>query len=174
MHTTARPSQASFLPIGLSSFNQFILADLQADHLTLSSGVIWTALNIDYPGHSFSHLGIFFGQSHPLVKNKQLIISVAEGLNGRLPNQDLLNSFRHISRYTGGVPVLVYDHLDPREHPAQRDELDIIPSWVPSVIRDQDEIRAYAYQAKNIARHVSYQARGRASGVHGLLHQYVP
>ena len=36
---------------------------LQADPLSLSSGVIWTALNIDYPGHSFSHLGVFFGQS---------------------------------------------------------------------------------------------------------------
>src|ERR1700728_2114268 len=36
-------------------------SDMHADHLTLSSGVIWTALNIDYPGHSFSHLGIFFG-----------------------------------------------------------------------------------------------------------------
>lgn len=38
-------------------------SDLQAEHLDLPSGVIWTALNIDYPGHSFSHLGIFFGWS---------------------------------------------------------------------------------------------------------------
>jgi glycosylphosphatidylinositol transamidase len=37
--------------------------DLQVEPLTLSSGVIWTALNIDYPGHSFSHLGVFFGLS---------------------------------------------------------------------------------------------------------------
>ena len=37
------------------------LSDLQADELELTSGVIWTALNIDYPGHSFSHLGIFHG-----------------------------------------------------------------------------------------------------------------
>lgn len=39
------------------------IADLEAEHLTLSSGVIWTALNIDYPGHSYSHLGVFFGWS---------------------------------------------------------------------------------------------------------------
>lgn len=38
------------------------LPDLDAEHLSLSSGVIWTALNIDYPGHSFSHLGVFFGK----------------------------------------------------------------------------------------------------------------
>ena len=39
-----------------------LVLDLDTDYLTLSSGVIWTALNIDYPGHSFSHLGVFFGE----------------------------------------------------------------------------------------------------------------
>lgn len=38
------------------------LSDMDADPLQLASGVIWTALNIDYPGHSFSHLGIFWGE----------------------------------------------------------------------------------------------------------------
>ena len=42
------------------------LADLKAEPLSLQSGVIWTALNIDYPGHSFSHLGLFFGTSDSL------------------------------------------------------------------------------------------------------------
>jgi hypothetical protein len=37
-------------------------SDMHADPLQLTSGVIWTALNIDYPGHSFSHLGIFWGK----------------------------------------------------------------------------------------------------------------
>ena len=37
--------------------------DLVAEPLALPSGVIWTALSIDYPGHSFSHLGVFFGLS---------------------------------------------------------------------------------------------------------------
>ena len=36
--------------------------DMFANPLQLTSGVIWTALNIDYPGHSFSHLGIFWGE----------------------------------------------------------------------------------------------------------------
>ena len=36
--------------------------DMAAEPLQLTSGVIWTALNIDYPGHSFSHLGIFWGE----------------------------------------------------------------------------------------------------------------
>jgi glycosylphosphatidylinositol transamidase len=36
---------------------------MTADELELSPGVIWTALNIDYPGHSFSHLGAYHGTS---------------------------------------------------------------------------------------------------------------
>ncbi|KAI0079873.1 Gaa1-domain-containing protein [Panus rudis PR-1116 ss-1] len=130
-------------------------SNLQADPLKLPSGVIWTALNIDYPGHSFSHLGIFF-----------------EGLNGRLPNQDLINSFSLISIYTGNVPVLLYDHRDPREVPHLESQFSIIPSWVPPSIRRQDAVREYGFRAKNILRHVGYQARGQASGVHGLLHRF--
>lgn len=45
----------------LTKFNH---ADLQTGFLSLSSGVIWNALNIDYPGHSFSHLGAFHGKCH--------------------------------------------------------------------------------------------------------------
>lgn len=97
--------------------------------------------------------------------------SIPEGLNGRLPNQDLINSFQIISRHTGGVPVLVYDHLDPREFPDRQDELSIIPSWVPEFVKTNAEVQEYAMRAKNLIRHVGYQASGRASGVHGLLHQ---
>lgn len=129
----------------ISAYHGAEQSNLFAEPLRLSSGVIWTALNIDYPGHSFSHLGVFF-----------------EGLNGRLPNQDLINSFQLISRFTGGVPVFVYDHSDSRE----------LPVWLPGVLEHVNGINEYAYRAKNILRHVGYQARGKASGVHGLLHQF--
>lgn len=101
----------------------------------------------------------------------RLTKDLADGLNGRLPNQDLINSFQRISRYTGGVPVVLYDHLDPREFGGTRSDLEIIPSWFPKVLKEQDKVQMYAYQAKSILRHVGYQARGRASGVHGLLHK---
>nr|GAT60039.1 predicted protein [Mycena chlorophos] len=129
----------------LSSYHGLPQSNLEAEELELPSGVIWTALNIDYPGHSFSHLGIFH-----------------EGINGRLPNQDLLNSFSYISRWTGGVPVLMYDHIEtPRFE---------IPAWIPQSFHD--EIRNYDYRSKNVVRHIGYQARGRGSGVHGLFHQF--
>ncbi|EIW60371.1 Gaa1-domain-containing protein [Trametes versicolor FP-101664 SS1] len=126
--------------------------NLKAEPITLESGVIWTALNIDYPGHSFSHLGFFF-----------------EGLNGRLPNQDLMNSVSLISRYTAGVPVVVYDHIDPRE---DRNQPSLLPSWLPAVLTQNAEVQEYAARARNVRRHMNYQARGAASGVHGLFHQF--
>ncbi|KAI0807330.1 Gaa1-domain-containing protein [Fomes fomentarius] len=126
--------------------------NLWTEPLSLSSGVIWTAINIDYPGHSFSHLGIFF-----------------EGLNGRLPNQDLLNSVSLIARHTGGVPVLVHDNKDPRDVSG---EPSLVPSWVPDALKSNHEVQEYTVRARNIARHMNYQARGVASGVHGLFHQF--
>ncbi|TEB26622.1 Gaa1-domain-containing protein [Coprinellus micaceus] len=77
----------------LGSYHGSKQNNLQAEELLYASGVIWNALSIDYACHSFSHLGVFH-----------------EGLNGRLPNQDLINSFERISRFTGGVPVVLYDH----------------------------------------------------------------
>ncbi|KAF5380995.1 hypothetical protein D9615_004070 [Tricholomella constricta] len=135
----------------LAAYHGSSQSNLRADRLVLSSGVIWTALNIDYPGHSFSHLGIFF-----------------EGMNGRLPNQDLINSFQRISRYTGGVPVVLYDNIDARDQPGSFS----LPSLIPDFIRKESEVQAYAFQAKNVFRQFGYQARGRPSGVHGLYHQF--
>lgn len=89
-----------------------------------------------------------------------------EGINGRLPNQDLLNSFQRIARRD--VPVVLYDHLDTREHST----LPSLPSWLPNSLRN-DATQAYAYQAKNVVRHLGYQTLGRPSGVHGLFHQLV-
>ena len=93
----------------------------------------------------------------------------AEGLNGRLPNQDLVTSLHYVA--SSNSPVIMYDHLDSRDAPDRRDELDPIPLWVPKVMRDMPDLRTYAYRAMNLLRHVGYQARGRASGVHGLFHQ---
>ncbi|KAI9064414.1 Gaa1-domain-containing protein [Trametes sanguinea] len=136
----------------ISTYHGETQPNMKAEPLSLQSGVIWTALNIDYPGHSFSHLGIFF-----------------EGLNGRLPNQDLLNSVSLISRYTVGVPTLVYDHIDPRD---DSDQPGLLPPWLPETVKNNGDVQEYASRARNIYRHMNYQARGAASGVHGLFHQF--
>lgn len=38
------------------------LEDFMQSYHSLFSGIVWTGLNIDYPGHSFSHLGLFYGK----------------------------------------------------------------------------------------------------------------
>jgi glycosylphosphatidylinositol transamidase len=38
------------------------LENFMQSYHSLFSGIVWTALNIDYPGHSFSHLGLFYGK----------------------------------------------------------------------------------------------------------------
>ncbi|KAI0780960.1 Gaa1-domain-containing protein [Trametes elegans] len=136
----------------ISTYHGESQSNMRAEPLSLQSGVVWTALNIDYPGHSFSHLGLFF-----------------DGLNGRLPNQDLLNSVSLISRHSAGVPILIYDHIDPRE---ARNLPSLLPSWFPKALKENPDVQEYAARARNIYRQVNYQARGAASGVHGLFHQF--
>jgi len=132
----------------------------------LSSGIIWTALNIDYPGHSFSHLGIFYGEIFGYPSSLSVYESRIEGCNGRLPNQDLQNSFHRIA-LSNGVPVTVYDHVDTADHNK------LPPLFNQFSGNVKKELEEYQQRAKNILRHVGYQARGRPSGVHGLYHQYV-
>jgi len=33
----------------------------------IGGGVVWAAICLDYPGHSFSELGIFYGMSIPVM-----------------------------------------------------------------------------------------------------------
>ncbi|KAL4067915.1 Gaa1-like protein, partial [Scleroderma citrinum] len=138
----------------LNAYHGSIPPNLATDLLEHTSGVIWNALNIDYSGHSFSHLGVFF-----------------EGLNGRLPNQDLINSVRLISHYTAGVPFIVYDHLEPHEFPGRWEATSILAN-TPDFIRRSPQLKDFEYRTKNIRRHVSYQARGKPSGAHGLYHRF--
>ena len=92
----------------------------------------------------------------------------AEGLNGRLPNQDLINSLRLISHYTGGVPLVLYDHLELRDAPQSS-----LLENAPEFMKRSPQLRDFEYRARNVKRHVSYQARGRPSGAHGLFHRRV-
>ncbi|KAN0076921.1 Gaa1-like, GPI transamidase component domain containing protein [Tylopilus felleus] len=134
----------------LNAYHGTIPQNLDTDLLELTSGVIWNALNIDYGGHSFSHLGVFF-----------------EGLNGRLPNQDLINSLRLISHYTGSVPLVLYDHLEVHDAPQSS-----LLANAPEFMKRSPQLKEYEYRARNVKRHVSYQARGRPSGPHGLFHRF--
>ncbi|GAA5846836.1 hypothetical protein JCM3766R1_004665, partial [Sporobolomyces carnicolor] len=44
----------------LDSYHGYSQSNLEADRLTSTSGTIWAALNLDYPHHSFSGIGIHY------------------------------------------------------------------------------------------------------------------
>lgn len=66
--------------------------------------------------------------------------------------------------------MLLHDNYDPNDS-NWRDPLATV--WLPRVIRNNERVKDYIYRARNLLRHVSYQARGHPSGIHGLLHQCV-
>lgn len=104
----------------------------------------------------------------------QALILVLEGLNGRLPNQDLLRSFRRISRGTGGVPVILYDRLDPNEADSiLKPAVDLLPTWIPGRSSVIQSLAKYLYFSANVLQQANYQARGIGSGTHALFHQLV-
>lgn len=69
-HPTTEPTNLvrASLPLSVRLFSNaslslFFYLDLVAENLKgLPKGVIWTAICVDYPGHSFSHIGLYFGQ----------------------------------------------------------------------------------------------------------------
>lgn len=88
---------------------------------------MWNALNLDYPGHSFARLGLFY-----------------EGVNGRLPNLDVLSTVSTVSRWKGGCPVVLHD----------------AGAHAP---------KTYASGARHLERHFAYAVLGRPSAAGGLL-----
>ena len=100
-------------------------------------------------------------------------LETLEGLNGRLPNQDLINSFRLIAEHTGGVPVVLYDHLDIQNTKNRNNWLYRVLQRLPKFIRSQPDVVEYLTRARNIAKQMKYQALGKGSGVHGLFHRCV-
>ncbi|WVN87652.1 uncharacterized protein L203_102835 [Cryptococcus depauperatus CBS 7841] len=116
------------------------LAGFMKSYYELFSGVVWTGLNIDYPGHSFSHLGLFY-----------------EGTNGRLPNQDIINTVSQIAQSTAGVPIRYHNIPD---EPG---------TWSTTGIQ---WLGNYVLGAKHLLHHLLFAASGRASGGHGLLAKY--
>lgn len=129
----------------LAAYHGRRIPGLSYDNLKVApQGVIWSALNIDYPGHSFSHLGLYY-----------------EGVNGALPNQDLINTVAHISQYTAGAPVRLHSVSADLENDSA-----VIP-FIP-----HDVTRKYARNARHLVEELQYASLGNFSGAHGLFAEY--
>lgn len=83
-------------------------------------------------------------------------MSDAEGVNGRLPNQDVFNTVAHVARFAGGVQTRVHN-------------IDYEPQWdYPDFVKD------YLLAGKHLMGHFYYNALGKPSGAHGVLARSVP
>ncbi|GAA5905667.1 hypothetical protein JCM8208_005799 [Rhodotorula glutinis] len=131
----------------LDSYHGFGQSNLEAEELALTTGAVWAALGLDYPHHSFSHVGMFY-----------------EGANGNLPNLDFLNSASRILRGMN-IPTLLHSY-DPASTSA-------LPSFLRSLpLTDHPEVQRYAHAARTLFHQVALTADGRILGPEGTFGKY--
>ncbi|GAA5936961.1 hypothetical protein JCM1841_003932 [Sporobolomyces salmonicolor] len=128
----------------LDSYHAFGQSNLRTDPLTLTTGPIWAALNLDYPHHSFSHIGLFY-----------------EGANGHLPNLDFINTASRILNHVG-IPTLLHSH-EPSNLPA-------FLRYLPFV--NYPEVRTYLHAARNLFCQLALGADGRVNGPEATFGKY--
>ncbi|CAG8774413.1 13857_t:CDS:2, partial [Racocetra fulgida] len=76
----------------LESYHDHKQSGIEASPLFLRSGAIQAAINLDFPGTSnYKALGLFFG------------------LNGQLPNLDLINTVVRVCRMSSNIPIMLRD-----------------------------------------------------------------
>ncbi|GAA6039388.1 hypothetical protein JCM8097_002829 [Rhodosporidiobolus ruineniae] len=131
----------------LDSYHSYGQSNLKAEPLQLTTGPIWAALNLDYPHHSFSHIGIYY-----------------EGANGHLPNLDYINAASRILRHSGITPLL--HSYDPSSTSALPSPLASLP------LANHPEVQLYAHNARNLYRQLALGADGRVLGPEGTFGRY--
>ncbi|GAA5820224.1 hypothetical protein JCM3770_006066 [Rhodotorula araucariae] len=131
----------------LDSYHGVGQSNLDAEKLRLTTGAIWAALNLDYPHHSFSHIGIYY-----------------EGANGHLPNLDFINSASRILRDTG-IPTLLHSY-----NPASSSALPALLSALPFV--NHADVQRYVHAARTLFHQVALTADGRILGPEGAYGRY--
>ncbi|KAF8984952.1 Glycosyl phosphatidyl inositol protein transamidase complex subunit [Entomortierella lignicola] len=103
--------------------------------LHVRSGAIQAALNLDFPGTGdYNALGIFF-----------------EGVNGQLPNLDMINTVKQISEGIAPVELTLHDELVPYT---------------------ENMTKNYINSLKRMLYMMKYQATGTPTGNHGLYLKY--
>ncbi|KAF9115846.1 Glycosyl phosphatidyl inositol protein transamidase complex subunit [Mortierella sp. AM989] len=121
----------------LEAKNMFTLLPLDRfeETLHIRSGAIQAALNLDFPGTGdYNALGIFF-----------------EGVNGQLPNLDMINTIRKISESIAPVTLTLHDELVPNT---------------------ENMTKNYINSLKKMLYMMKYQVAGTPTGNHGLYLKY--
>ncbi|KAF9291779.1 Glycosyl phosphatidyl inositol protein transamidase complex subunit, partial [Mortierella alpina] len=109
--------------------------DRTEETLRVRSGAIQAALNLDFSGvGDYNAMGIFF-----------------EGVNGQLPNLDMINTVASIAEFFAQVELTLHDELIP---------------YTPNLTKN------YINSLKRMLYMMKYQAVGSPTGNHGLYLKY--
>ncbi|GAA5985963.1 hypothetical protein JCM5350_007822 [Sporobolomyces pararoseus] len=129
----------------LDSYHGYSQSNLEAERLSLTTGPIWAALNLDYPHHSFSEVGIHYG-----------------GANGQLPNLDFINSASRILRHVGISTILRSPTVAPSS----------FLNRLPSFIARSPQLHKYFNAAYNLFSQLVIGADGRIQAPEGCYGKY--
>ncbi|GAA6018826.1 hypothetical protein JCM11491_006877 [Sporobolomyces phaffii] len=127
----------------LDAYHGYSQSNLDAERLSLTTGPIWAALNLDYPHHSFSQVGIHY-----------------QGANGQLANLDFVNSASRILRHVGIQTIL--------RSPTRS----TFPVNLPSILTSSPQVMRYLEAARNLFSQLIAGADGRIQGPEGCYGKY--
>lgn len=119
------------------------------------SGAIQGVVNLDFPGiHDYESLGIFFGMFFiPTIDKMSLLTFIQEGVNGQLPNLDLINTINTVTNRLVRVPLTLHEETS---YPFKD------TAWAD-----------YFESLYHMLRTMRYQALGHPSSDAGLYLRYV-
>ncbi|MCO5589837.1 hypothetical protein L7F22_043806 [Adiantum nelumboides] len=127
--------------------------NLDCEELQTRGALVWNALSIDYPSDSFSR-----------------IILKHEGLNGQLPNLDVISTLTNVMYRADGLPVELVDSTeDDWDERAFGEVGDLLEKHL---FQSGDGTRKYLSGLWNMFGQISRLTFGRPNGVHGLFHRY--
>ncbi|PWN34863.1 Gaa1-domain-containing protein, partial [Meira miltonrushii] len=127
--------------------------NLDCEELQTRGALVWNALSIDYPSDSFSG-----------------IILKHEGLNGQLPNLDVISTLTNVMYRADGLPVELNDATeDDWEERPWGEVGDLLEKHL---LQSGDGTRKYLSGLWNMFGQISRLTIGRPTGVHGLFHRY--
>ena len=152
-----------YLPSSLNALVSYFISDIKAGELESRSGSIQAAINLELPGDSVHRFNIKL-----------------EGLNGQLPNLDLVNTVSRLCRREGIPPTLhkrVWIYLVSRfssKNPwiSGAGHLLFDLSFLQANPSNSESYEGFQQNLRTMLATMWDQAPGFPTGNHGLFHRY--